>query len=81
MVGRFTTLAEFVQSRLESGFYEDQLGPMHQVEKDMAELSEGLAFDAGMLSPQGDCLKSAYLKGFGDRVTQGKVMVFRSPQG
>ena len=43
MVGRFTTLAEFVQARLDSQFYVNQLGPMHQVEQDIAELSQGLS--------------------------------------
>lgn len=52
MVGRFTTLAEFVQSRLDNGFYENQLGPMRQVEKDIGELSDGLSLDGETLSPE-----------------------------
>ncbi len=62
MVGRFTTLAEFIQSRLDSGFYENQLGPMHQVEKDIGELSEGLTFDTGAFPPSDQAAIEAEMK-------------------
>jgi hypothetical protein len=62
MVGRFTTLAEFIQSRLDSGFYENQLGPMHQVEKDIGELSEGLMFNKDALSPDDQAAIRAEMK-------------------
>lgn len=52
MVGRFTTLAEFVQSRLDSKFYINQLGPMHQVEKDIGELSQGLVLHEDNLTKE-----------------------------
>ena len=39
---RFTSVYEFVQSRLDSGYYQKQLGLMQQVQEDLQELSDAL---------------------------------------
>jgi O-acetyl-ADP-ribose deacetylase (regulator of RNase III) len=36
------SLVDFINSRLDEAFYENQLGLMHQVQRDLAEVSEGL---------------------------------------
>lgn len=36
------TLLDFIANRIKEGDYEERLGPLHQVQKDMRQLSEGL---------------------------------------
>jgi len=45
MAGSFTTLAEFVQSRLDARLYDKELGLLHQVVNDIRDLTDGLVID------------------------------------
>jgi hypothetical protein len=51
---RYATLMEFVQSRLDSATYENQLGLMHQVRRDIDELTYSLVSSANtVVFPRG----------------------------
>ncbi len=43
LAARYESALHFVQTRLQDGFYQEQLGLMHQVQLDLVELSDSLA--------------------------------------
>lgn len=47
ITGRCETLFDFVQDKVDSKFYDDQLGLLHQIQKDLQELTDALEYTDG----------------------------------
>jgi hypothetical protein len=55
------SLLDFVSSRLDEAFYEKELGLMHQVQRDLRELSNGIAAQIEDLFPRGKARVVLYI--------------------
>ncbi|GIK58000.1 MAG: hypothetical protein BroJett015_36630 [Chloroflexota bacterium] len=57
----YVSLLDFVSSRLDEAIYEKELGLMHQVQRDLRELSESLTVEGHKLFPRGQARVILYI--------------------
>lgn len=57
----YVSLLDFVSSRLDEAIYEKELGLMHQVQRDLRELSESLTAEGHKLFPRGQARVILYI--------------------
>ncbi len=52
LTAQYTSLVDFVNNRLEEDSYQKMLGLMHQIQDDLADLSEHLSYKSGNTNPE-----------------------------
>ena len=62
-ISRHANLGEFIKERLESGFYENRLGLLHDIQNDIEELSESLLPSRALGAVDSEALSKLFPRG------------------